>query len=270
VRREGQPRLHWRAWHSAGEAKGVIVRLHGIESYAGWYEESSEALARGGYAVYFVDRRGAGKSEGARGDIDHWKTWINDLRAAINDVRWREGVETVHLLANCWGARPALAHAALHPQGLASVVLVAPALIMHTYFSLGEQLGIALDRLLRPSRKRHHPVWDARLFTRDADRIASIEADPLALHECTARFYVQTRLLVGKLPQLLPRVILPVMALFGGEDQVIDLPRTQQMIRWIPRDLLTVRTYPGQWHMLEFEPVRQQVCADILAWLDAR
>ncbi|MBN1477081.1 alpha/beta fold hydrolase [Candidatus Sumerlaeota bacterium] len=266
VRREGQPRLYRRVWR-AEPCRGVIVRLHGIESHAGWYEESSMALARGGFTVHFVDRRGAGRSEGERGDIDSWKTWIADIRAAINDARWLEGVETVHLLANCWGARPALACAAMHPRGLSSVITVAPALILHTYFGKAEQLGIARDQIFDPTRRRHHPVWDARLFTRDTARVAAIEADPLALHECTARFFVQTRVLQGKLKRLLPRLILPTLALFGGEDQVIDLPHTQEMMRRIPGALLTMKTYPGQWHMLEFEPERDRVCRDILRWL---
>jgi acylglycerol lipase len=269
TRRLGQPALFWRAWHAAPR-RGVIVRLHGIESHAGWYEESSQRLAESGHTVYFFDRRGAGRSEGRRGDVDHWSSWLADLRAGINDVRWREEVETVHLLANCWGARPALAHAATHPQGLASVIVVAPALVMRTYFSKIEQLGIAFDGLFNPGRLRHHPVSDARLFTRDLARVAAIERDPLALHDCTARFFVQTRLLTGKLPRLLPRMCLPTLALFGGSDQVLDLPRTQRMIRRIPADLLTVKTFPGQWHMLEFEPARDQVCSDIIAWLGTR
>ena len=34
----GQPSLFFRAWH-AQPRRGVIVRLHGIESHAGWYSQ---------------------------------------------------------------------------------------------------------------------------------------------------------------------------------------------------------------------------------------
>jgi alpha-beta hydrolase superfamily lysophospholipase len=269
TRRPDQPGLRWRAWH-AQPRRGVIVRLHGIESHAGWYEETSEHLARGGFTVYFFDRRGSGRSEGARGDVDRWATWLDDLRAGVNDVRWREDVETVHLLANCWGARPALAHAALHPHGLASLIVIAPALMMRTDFSPTEKLAIGCDNFLSPDRRRRHPITDGHLFTRDEARIEAIEADPLALHECTARFYFQTQLMTRKLPRLLPRICLPTLAMFGGADQVLDLPKTQELIRRVPADLLTVKTYPGQWHMLEFEPDREQVCVDVLEWLSRR
>lgn len=267
--REGQPRLFRRIWRAA-PCRAVVVRLHGIESHAGWYEESSLALARRGFTVHFVDRRGAGRSEGARGDVDHWSTWLADLRAAINDARWLEGAEAVHLVANCWGARPALAEAARQPQAIMAVAVVAPALVLRTQFTRAERLGIALDALLRPARLRPHPIDDARLFTRDLERVRAIEADPLALRHCTARFYVQTQLLLGAVRRLLPRMCVPVLALFGGSDQVLDLPRTQAMIRRVPADLLTVKTYPGQWHMLEFEPLRHRVVGDIAAWLAAQ
>ncbi len=269
TRRPGQPALFWRAWHAAPR-RGVIVRLHGIESHAGWYAETSEALAHAGYTVYFFDRRGSGRSEGQRGDVGHWSDWLHDLAAGINDVRWREGVESVHLVANCWGARPALAHAALHPRAITSLVVIAPALVMHTYFSLGEQIAVACEGIFQPDRRRPHPVSDARLFTRDPVRVAAIEADPLALHDCTARFFMQTFRLTKRLPRLLRRVGLPTLALFGGNDQVLDLPATQALIRRIPADLLTVQTYPGQWHMIEFEPARDRAVGDIASWLGER
>lgn len=268
TRRPGQPDLFWCAWH-AKPRKGVIVRHHGIESHSGWYEESSEALARGGYTVYFFDRRGAGKSHGERGDIDSWKTWIGDMIVGINDVRWREEVETIHLMANCWGAKLALALVGTQPHGLASLTVISPALEMRTHFGKGDQLSIAFNSLFAPTKTRHHPVPDAKIFTRDPARVAKIEADPLNLHLCTDRFFIQTRLLSGKLAWLLGRFSIPTLAMFGGSDQVLDIPRSQAMIRRIPSDLLTVKTYPGQWHMIEFEPDRDRVVVDILAWLDA-
>jgi alpha-beta hydrolase superfamily lysophospholipase len=176
----------------------------------------------------------------------------------------------VHLLANCWGARPALAHAALSPHGLASLILMAPALLTRADFGPTDKLRIAQDALLNPQQKHRHPITDGRLFTRDTRWVKMIETDTLALHACTARFYWQTLRLTKRLPGLLPRVCVPTLALFGGSDQVLDLPRTHELIRRIPADLLTVKTYPGQWHMLEFEPDSARVIDDLLAWIEKR
>ncbi|NUP88651.1 MAG: alpha/beta fold hydrolase [Candidatus Sumerlaeia bacterium] len=268
IRRLGQPALSYQAWH-AEPRRSVIVRLHGIESHAGWYAETSEDLARAGHTVYFVDRRGSGRSEGARGDIDHWSTWLADLATVISDVRWREEVETIHLMANCWGAKPALNFAARWPQRLATVTVIAPALVLRTYYTKLEQAAIAFNYIFRPAHRRRHPVDDPGYFTRDRHRVARIAADPLSLRHCTDRFFGNTRAITNQLWRLLPRLTVPVLALFGGCDQVLDLPRTQELIRRVPPDLLTVRTYPGQWHMLEFEPERPRVMAEIAGWLAA-
>ena len=61
-------RCQYRRYAPAGTPRAEVVCIHGIQSHAGWYEHSCTALSRAGFAVYFIDRRGSGMNEGARGD----------------------------------------------------------------------------------------------------------------------------------------------------------------------------------------------------------
>src|SRR4051812_11264521 len=59
--------------------RAVLVCLHGIQSHAGWYEDSCTSLSRAGYEVAFLDRRGAGMNEAARGDAPSFRRLLDDV-----------------------------------------------------------------------------------------------------------------------------------------------------------------------------------------------
>ena len=50
----------YRRFAPQGAARAEVAFIHGIQSHGGWYEYSSSQLARAGFAVSFLDRRGSG------------------------------------------------------------------------------------------------------------------------------------------------------------------------------------------------------------------
>src|SRR5262245_52689422 len=47
--------------------RGSVLHLHGIQSHGGWYLPTAAELARHGYCVYLLERRGSGLNPGPRG-----------------------------------------------------------------------------------------------------------------------------------------------------------------------------------------------------------
>jgi alpha-beta hydrolase superfamily lysophospholipase len=56
--------IFYRSWRPAGKARGVVV--HGFNSHSGQYTWVAEQLVAGSLAVYALDLRGRGKSDGER------------------------------------------------------------------------------------------------------------------------------------------------------------------------------------------------------------
>lgn len=61
-------RWRYRRYDAGDNPRGLIVFVHGIQSHAGWYDNSCRQLQQAGYTVYFLDRRGSGMNQEARGD----------------------------------------------------------------------------------------------------------------------------------------------------------------------------------------------------------
>ena len=60
----GGLKIFTRVWRPEGKARGVVVINHGFKSHGGLYEWAATQLVGKALAVYALDMRGHGKSEG--------------------------------------------------------------------------------------------------------------------------------------------------------------------------------------------------------------
>src|SRR3954447_15256390 len=71
--------IYWQAWLPDGEPRAVIAMAHGLSEHSGRYAWTGEQLAAQGYALYALDHRGHGRSEGPRAVIDRVNYAAEDL-----------------------------------------------------------------------------------------------------------------------------------------------------------------------------------------------
>lgn len=106
----------------ASTDRPTVVLLHGLvlDNLSSLYYTLAPPIARAGFDVLLYDQRGHGMSDGAPTgyDID---TAVDDLAAVLKAA----GVSgPVHLLGNSYGGLVALHTAYLHPELVASLILV--------------------------------------------------------------------------------------------------------------------------------------------------
>jgi len=79
----GGLKIFTRSWRPESRPRGVIVLSHGFNSHSGYYLWAAEQLLASGLAVYALDYRGRGKSDGERYYIDSIDDYVSDLSLAI-------------------------------------------------------------------------------------------------------------------------------------------------------------------------------------------
>ncbi|HUU43250.1 MAG TPA: alpha/beta fold hydrolase [Planctomycetota bacterium] len=263
--------LHCRHW-SAGSTtpRGAVVAVHGIRSHSGWYVDSCAHVARAGYDVTFVDRRGSGLNRFARGDVERFEVLVDDLCEHVDDVRRRLGDVPVHLHAVSWGAKLACATLIRRPDLARSLTLVAPGLVSLVDVSPGVKLRTALALLANPKKLFDVPLNDPQLFTDNSERIAWIEDDPLSLRRCTARFLYQTRRLDRFVRRHARKLRIPVLVTLAGLDRIVDNTGVRRLVERFASRPKEIVEYPDAAHTLEFEPDPSGIFDDMVKWLDAR
>jgi alpha-beta hydrolase superfamily lysophospholipase len=255
-------RWRYRHYPPSGPQKGRVVALHGIQSHGGWYTASCRFLADAGYGVDFLDRRGSGLNEEARGDAPGFRRLLADIAEFL-----RPGPKAF-LVGISWGGKLAVALEQFYPGLASGLVLLTPGLCPRVRPPARQRLAILGSRLVVPGRLFPIPLDDPELFTANPARQEYIRNDPLSLRKATARFLVSSVHLDIVLRRAPSRIALPVLLLLAGRDRIIDNARTRAYLdRFAGQDRQVIE-YPEAHHTLEFEPDPAQVFADMLNWLE--
>ncbi len=258
-------RWHYRHY-PAEQPRARIVYLHGIQSHGGWYDASCSHLARAGFDVYFLDRRGSGLNEQNRGDTPSFRRLLDDVAEFLRWVRAKGETKTL-LLAVSWGGKLAAALQRRHPGLIEALALLCPGFFPRMSLPLGQRLRILLARLWRPRRLFPIPLNDPELFTQTPRWLEFLRQDRLALHEATARFLVESVRLDGYLRSVPKHVRVPVLLMLAQNDRIIDNVRTEAYVQSFASAEKQIVEYPGAQHTLEFEPEPDRFLDDLTQWM---
>lgn len=262
--------LAFRHWQAAIH-RGTVLAVHGIQSHSGWYSYSSERLAEAGYDVYFADRRGSGLNGRRRGHAEHGLQLIHDLRALRRiAVAEHPATSPLHLLGLSWGARIAAASAAMFPNEFSSLTLLYPGLFPKLKPTWRQRLQLQLARHLEVVRPYIPiPLEDPALFTADHGFQNFIAEDPLALHTVSSSLLNAGHDLDRIVQHHFSEFTKPTLVMLAEQDQIIDNAATNSWLSTLQHPRLTVTSWPGARHTLEFEHNREEIFRQLISWLNA-
>jgi alpha-beta hydrolase superfamily lysophospholipase len=240
-----------------------VVVLHGIQSHGGWYEYSCTRMSQAGFTVSFLDRRGSGLNQQARGDAPDFRRLLDDIAEFLST----SNLPTL-LIGISWGGKLAVALPRYRPGLVKGVALICPG-----FFPLitSRQKRLAFFATLvgevRPNQRFPIPLNEPELFTETPRWLDFLRHDPLALHHATGRLLAAS-LRLDRYVQYVPRHFeLPILLLLAEEDRIIDNALTRRyMKRFASKDKQVIE-YPGAHHTLEFEPNPERFVNDLIRWL---
>ena len=76
---------------------------HGVNSHGGQYAWTAEQLVKAGFAVYALDLRGRGKSEGERFYVENVADYVSDVSGVVKIAKSRDPGLPVFLLGHSAG-----------------------------------------------------------------------------------------------------------------------------------------------------------------------
>lgn len=284
--------IHVCRWLPEDAPRAVVHISHGMSEYAARYDRLARALTAAGYAVYAHDHRGHGEHAqqlGHYGDVDGWECVIDDLHRVQQHIAAQHpGVPRV-LLGHSMGSFIARSYFVRHGDGLAGLVLSATGYrqkpLAHLLRTVARRVG--RGRMDQPSRcmavlvfgtfnlgffpARTQGDW----LSRDPAEVDAYLNDPLCGYDVSAGLWVD---LFGAIVdmekaegggQVAGRC--PVMILAGSRDPVSmgKLACNQLARRYRAAGVadVDVRVYPGGRHEMFNESNRDEVTADLVAWL---
>ncbi len=295
---DGTP-LHTNRWLPEGSPRAVVQIAHGMAEHSDRYARFAQSLTDDGYAVYAHDHRGHKGTavdhahEGYFADHDGWGTAVRDMASITATLRAEQPGVPVFLFGHSMGSFLSRSYAAEYAEDLAGLVLSGTA---------GDPgalalAGIAISTIQGKLRGRRHPsgLMDTMSFgqynaafkpnrtksdwlSRDPAEVDKYIADEWCGNVFTAGFYadllgglrqINSDTLVAKVPK-----DLPILVFSGDQDPVGAAGKGPTAVAEQYRRLgvhdVTLKLYPGGRHEMLNETNRDEVTADVIAWLDAK
>lgn len=236
----------------------VALVSHGYGEHARRYDHVAEALVGHGAAVLAPDHHGHGLSEGERALVDDLDLGVDDLhRVAARAVADHPGLPIV-LVGHSMGGLIATRYAQRHGDGLAALVLSGPA--------VGGNPDLLALAEMDPIPEV--PI-DPAVLSRDPAVGVAYAEDPLVYH---GPFRRETLLGLGAAVEAVaagPTLgAVPTLWIHGAEDQLVPVAATRPAIEAVRGDAFDEKLYPGARHEIFNETNKDEVIADVLAFVD--
>ncbi len=263
----GGVELYWQAWLPESDARAVVVISHGVSEHSARYAHVGERLAAAGYAAYALDHRGHGRSQGKRVMVDADET-VADLRAFIELAAARTAGKPVYLLGHSMGAAIAIGCAVRHQDALAGLLLSGALADPDAASPVTRAISKVLSTVA-PGLGVYQV--DASLISRDPEVVRAYEQDPLVHHgKLPARTVAELTGAVGRFPDEVPALCLPLLVMHGGEDSLTTIAGSRMVHERASSSDKTLEIYDGLRHEILNEPEKERVISEMIEWLDAR
>jgi alpha-beta hydrolase superfamily lysophospholipase len=216
-----------------------------------------DALTGAGCAVYACDHLGHGRSDGDRSLIRSFDHLADDFDRVAGVAHHQHPDVPIATIGHSMGGLVAVRHAERYPDRIDALVLSGPV--------LGD--WVAAKAMLDAPEIPDAPL-DPSTLSRDEDVGIAYAADPLVYRGPFRRETLESFVAALEAASAdRDRITMPVLYLHGEEDALVPMGPSRAEIELFPSDDVTIRVYPGARHEVFNETNRDEVLADVIAFL---
>ncbi len=260
--------IFMRSWHpDDSPARGVVVIVPGFNAHSGYYTWVAGQLVATGLAVYAVDLRGRGKSDGERFYVQSLAEYVSDVANVIAIAKSREPDLPVYLLGHSAGGVVSCIYSLEHQAELAGLICESFAFqVPAPDFALAVFKGLS-----HVAPHAHVLHLKNELFSRDPQAVQAMNDDPLIAHETQPTQTLAEMVRADeRLKREFPLITLPLLIMHGTLDKATKPSGSQLFYDTAGSKDKTLKFYEGHFHDLLNDIDKEKVIADIKGWIDAR
>ena len=251
--------------------RAVILAIHGGMAHGGDYVTPALYFRRHGIATVAYDL--CGHQDARRVDIPGFDVFLQDSALFLRWVKQQYPGLPVYVMGHSMGALiathlglgafagdPDIGGFILSSPYYVNAIKVSPVLL-----ALSGVLGALAPRMKVPLASLTHQLTHDETITA---RHYQDERDQVRASEITVRFgNALTAAQQGLAPRM-PAWNHKLFAVVAGDDKLADADAAEALLKSVPEALLTYYRYPQNYHENFNELNREQIFADVLAWMD--
>ncbi len=263
----GGLKIFMRSWRPEGAPRAVVVLSHGFNSHSGYYLWAAEQLLAAGFAVYALDYRGRGKSDGERYYVDKFSEYQGDLDLAVKTAKAREPGLRFFLLGHSAGGVIACNWTLDNQSQIAGLICESFA-----YQVPAPDFALAVLKGLSHIAPHAHVLnLPKKEFSRDPKVTQALIDDPLLANEVQPTKTVAEMVRADeRLKRDFPLFKLPLLIIHGTKDTVTRPEGSKEFYERASSADKTLKLYEGYFHDPLNDIGKEVVMNDIRAWIEKR
>lgn len=245
-------------WEAEGEAKAVIVMVHGAMEHHRRYGWLIEMWRLSGFHVIMGDLPGQGMTtRSRRGHIDSFDEYIIEVKDWVQAAYQYE--LPVFLLGHSMGGLISIRLLQLEKLNVAGVILSSPCLgLVHTPSKFLNTLSYGLN-LIYPSLRMNSGLT-IDMATRNIDVQEADMNDTLYVTKVSIRWYRELALAMKEAFNDLEHLEdLPMLLMQAGDDKIVQKEAVKEWFNHAPLSEKRFKEWPKCYHEIFNEPEREEV-----------
>lgn len=259
--------IFFRSLRPKQEPRAVVIIVPGFNAHSGYYAWVAEQLVAAGLAVYAVDLRGRGNSDGERFYVNDFEDYVSDVASVVALAKSREPGLPFFLLGHSAGGVVSCLYTLEHQPEIAGLIcesfafqLPAPDFVLAVFKGISH---------LAPHAHILHLKNET--FSRDPNVVQALNDDPLVGQETQPSQTMAAMVRADeRVKQGFPLITLPVLILHGTLDKNAKPTGSQLFYDTAGSADKTLKLYEGSFHDPLNDLDKEVVMADIESWLNAR
>ena len=262
----GGLKIFTRSWHPAGTPRALVVIVPGFNSHSGYYQWVAEQFVSHGLAVYALDLRGRGQSDGERFYVQKFEDYVNDVATLVRMAKSDHPGLPVFVLGHSAGGVVACLYTLEHQAEINGLICESFAHeVPAPDFALAVFKGLS-----HVAPHAHVLKLNNEDFSRDPKVVEAMNNDPLIAHEVQPTQTLAEMVRADeRLKREFPLITIPVLILHGTADKATKPSGSQRFYDTAGSKDKTLKLYEGHFHDLLNDVGKEVVMADIQQWIDA-
>ena len=259
--------IFMRSWNPEGEPRAVIVLVHGFNAHSGYMIWPAEQFVANGFAAYALDLRGRGRSEGERFYVEQFSDYLGDVDKLVEIARAENPGVPVYVLGHSAGGVIASSYVFEHQDKIAGLICESFALDV----GLPDAAALLIKGISHIAPHLHLYTLKNEIFSRDPKAVEAMNNDPLIANEKQpAETAAELIKAAERLRENMPRFTVPMFIIHGTDDKATRYQGSQYFYDNSGSKDKTLKLYEGHYHDLLADLGKEEVMADILAWVNER
>ena len=263
----GGLKIATKSWTPSGDPRGVMILIHGFNAHSGYMEWPAEQFAANGLAVYALDLRGRGKSDGERFYVEKFSDYLDDVNTLVSAARTENPGLPIYVLGHSAGGVIATSYVFEHQSEIAGLICESFAYDV----GLPHLVQLALEGVSAIAPHVHVFSLNNADFSRDPAAVERMNNDPLIHKESQpAETAAEMLKAADRLTTNFTKFTVPVLIIHGTDDKATRPAGSEKFFDLAASTDKTLKLYQGHYHDLLADIGKEDVMADIQKWIDER